>query len=386
MTITLYKRHKATCSHKGDKNYRRCDCAVWFQTNGDGKQTRWSSKLSGWEAATKKARALEQQVEDGGSLRTTAKTVKEAIEDFLKHKQTFITKRGRRIADDTFYRHELTLQKGPACLQDYCDQNGITLLKDIDLPQLDKWKIAWTVGTAHARSSFQARVRNFFSFCHSRGMIATNPAEKLDKIPVKAGENIRALEPKEYELVLASIDKTTMTSENKARIKVLMHLQRWSGLSLVDAVCLSKDQLKQHDGIFRVVLARQKTSTAINNVIPTWLGEELLVVKNGNPEYFFWSGMTTPEDAPSYFQKLYRKVFKASGITRKGKKGKDVLPSSHDFRHTFAIEHLKKGTDVRAVSKALGHSSVTITERYYGRWCKGQQVVLDDALTAGWEK
>jgi site-specific recombinase XerD len=376
MVINLYVRHKATCEHKADPTWKRCDCSVWFQTNIDGEQNRWSSKTSSWEAAARKARLLEQQAENGGSVRTTAKTVKEAIEEFLNHKRTFITKRGRRIADDTFYRHELTLKKGPACLQDYCDQHDITFLKDIGLPQLDKWKIVWTVETAYARSSFQARVQNFFSFCHSRGMITTNPTEKLDKIPVKAGENVRALEPKEYERVIASVDKTTMTSQNKARIKVLMQLQRWSGLSLVDAVCLSKDELQQDGETFRIVTERQKTETHINNVIPKWLGKELLTVKNGNPEYFFWTGTTTPEDAPSYFQKLYRKVFKAAGVKE----------SSHAFRHTFAIEHLKKGTDIRAVSKALGHSSVTITERYYSRWCKGQQVVLDDALTGGWEK
>src|SRR5438128_10410712 len=87
----------------------------------------------------------------------------------------------------------------------------------------------------------------------------------------------------------------------------------------------------------------------INNIIPTWLGEELLKIKNGNPKFFFWSGSTTAEDAPSYFQKLYRKVFRAAGIEE----------SSYAFRHTFAIELLKSGVDVRSVSKALGHSSVT---------------------------
>ena len=276
---------------------------------------------------------------------------------------------------DTIYRHELTLKAGPACLQDYCDQQGI-VFKDIGLPQLDKWKIVWTVKTAHARNSFQARVQNFFSFCHSRGMITEGPAEKLDGIPIKVDENVRALEPKEYEKVLAAISATTMTDANNARIKVLMQLQRYSGLSLVDAVCLSKDELQQNGETFRIVTERQKTGGAINNVIPAWLGEELLQVKNGNPEYFFWTRTTTPEDAPSYFQKLYRKVFKKAGVDG----------SSHGFRHTFAIEHLKKGTDIRAVSKALGHSSVTITEKYYSKWCKGQQVVLDDALSAGWEK
>jgi len=56
--------------------------------------------------------------------------------------------------------------------------------------------------------------------------------------------------------------------------------------------------------------------------------------------------------------------------------------SSHDFRHTYAVELLKSGVDIRTVSKALGHGSVTITERFYSRWCTGQQANLDDTLRA----
>ena len=132
----------------------------------------------------------------------------------------------------------------------------------------------------------------------------------------------------EYDKILSSIDATKMLPANKTRIRALMQLQRCSGLSLVDAVCLSKDELKRERDGFRVITDRQKTGTLINNVIPSWLGESLLTIKNGNPVYFLWSGTTTPEDAPSYFQKLYRKVFKASGIEG----------SSHDFRHTFAVD------------------------------------------------
>jgi integrase/recombinase XerD len=109
-------------------------------------------------------------------------------------------------------------------------------------------------------------------------------------------------------------------------------------------------------------------------VIPAWLGEELLAVKNGNPQYFFWTGETSAEDAPSGFHKLYRKVFKASGLLEKRPRG------SHDFRHSYAVELLKSGVDIRKVSKALGHSSIRTTELYYGRWNKAQQEILDADL------
>ena len=183
----------------------------------------------------------------------------------------------------------------------------------------------------------------------------------------------------EYETVIAAIDKAPLIPENKTRVRACMQLQRFSGLSLVDAVCLSKGELIEDGDRFRIRCDRQKTGTHINNVIPGWLGEELLKVKNGNPEYFFWTGKTSPEDAPSYFHKMYRKVFKASGLTAKRPCG------SHDFRHTFAVDLLQKGVDIRKVSKALGHSSIKITERYYGKWNKAQQESLDDDLEQAWK-
>jgi integrase len=36
----------------------------------------------------------------------------------------------------------------------------------------------------------------------------------------------------------------------------------------------------------------------------------------------------------------------------------------HDLRHTFATRLIAKGTDIITVKELLGHSSVTITERY----------------------
>jgi site-specific recombinase XerD len=40
-----------------------------------------------------------------------------------------------------------------------------------------------------------------------------------------------------------------------------------------------------------------------------------------------------------------------------------IQGTSHMFRHTFSVELLKAGVHIRKVSKALGHSSVTVTAR-----------------------
>jgi len=161
----------------------------------------------------------------------------------------------------------------------------------------------------------------------------------------------------------------------QALLKACMQLQRWSGLSLVDAVCLSKDELLQDRNVFRVRTKRRKTGAHINNVIPSPLAKELLRVKNGNPTYFFISGEATTKGAVSTIDKMYRQVFEKAGIDG----------TSHMFRHTFAVELLKAGVDIRKVSRALGHSSVVITERYYAKWNKAQQDILDGDLARAWK-
>jgi site-specific recombinase XerD len=261
------------------------------------------------------------------------------------------------------------------------NRNAVVFVRDITADHLEAWLTSevWaSLKSLHARRSHGEKVRNFFRFCVRKLGLATVP--HMDSVVVKNhAEAVRPFDKKEYERILAAIAKTSMTDENKTRIKAIMQLQRFSGLSLVDAVLLSKDQLQLGDGEYHVVRQRQKTKHAgitVNNVIPTWLGEELLRVKNGNPKYFFWSGTTTPEDAPSYFQKLYRRVFETAGIDG----------SSHDFRHTYAVELLKAGVNIRSVQKALGHASLQVTERFYAKWNQAQQSMLDDELRAALAK
>jgi site-specific recombinase XerD len=158
---------------------------------------------------------------------------------------------------------------------------NITLAADRVAPNRAKWflrQVGWTVKAPQARRSYQEKVKNFLKYCFESEMISKNPAMKWKGVKVKlSDQNIRAFEPSEYEKILSGISATKMTDANKRRIRALMQLQRWSGLSLVDAVCLSKDELKQEgkgkNESFRVVTDRQKTGTLINNWIPAWLGQ-----------------------------------------------------------------------------------------------------------------
>ncbi len=372
MHVILYKRHKANCPHRDDKTYRRCRCSVWMEWNIDGKQTRKSGKTFSWDTAEDKARAIEKAHLDAdlgrGAAPAEAKTVEQAIALFMD------SKRGEDLAANTLYKHTLTLNR----LQAFCDTAGIFFVKDITLAHLTTWRATWPFESPLAKRNNQERVKSFLKFCYDAGIIPANPAGQLSSIQVKADEsnNVRPFEPKEYKAILAAVGKSGLQPRNQARVKACMQLQRWSGLSIVDAVSLSKDELRQANKMFRVRTQRRKTGAHINNVIPSWLGKELLRVKNGNPTYFFISGEATTKGAVSTIDKMYRQVFQKAGIEG----------TSHMFRHTFSVELLKAGVDIRKVSRALGHSSVTITERYYAKWNKAQQDILDGDLARAWRK
>ena len=366
-SITIFVRHSADCSDRLEGEFhKRCNCRKHLRWFHSGKLYRQSAKTRSWAQAEAERRKLEARFEaaNGAPVKPeqqTWKTVAQAIELFLNNK------RGEHLAPDSVYRHKFIT----GLFLNFCNRMGIVFIKDITLSHLTTWRSEWTLKSAQARRSRQEKIKNFFKFCFGAGMMATNPALQLSAIKVKNNaEAVRPFDSKEYETIMAAVSKTTMTPANKARTKACMQLQRYSGLSLVDAVCLAKNELIQENGIFRVRCDRQKTGTHTNNIIPTWLGKELLAVKNGNAEYFFWSGATSPEDAPSYFHKMYRRVFKAAGIDG----------ASHDFRHTYAVELLKAGVDIRKVSKALGHSSIQTTERYYGKWNKAQQDIMDEEI------
>lgn len=380
--MILYKRHRQGCQYKNgsgkDRDHsHRCTCSVWVEWNTNGKQNRHPVRdaagqpTSSWSDA---AKLTEQNTGETGNpaiaTKAAAITVADGIATFIKHKE-------RDWSSATKAKAERTL----ASLREFCDSQGISLLADVNKKTLDDWKAEWrSLESPIAIRNNQERARAFFRHCFENDDIPKNPA-----LLWKAGKlknhtmAVSPLEPKEYAALLKAVDHVKeMTPTQTGRVKTLMQLQRWSGLSLVDAVCLSKDELVEDGGVYRVVTERQKTDSPLNNVIPEWLAKELLTVKNGNPEYFFCTGEATPKSAVSYFDKLYRKVFKQAKIPTDG-------TLSHRFRHTFAVELLKAGVDIRKVSKALGHSSVTITERYYAKWNKAQQDLLDEDLTGAWD-
>lgn len=66
-----------------------------------------------------------------------------------------------------------------------------------------------------------------------------------------------------------------------------------------------------------------------------------------------------PFPFPNYYvSKIFRKAKKKMGLAD----DKDFVP--HALRHTCASRMVRRGVDLYIVKEILGHSSITVTERY----------------------
>jgi integrase/recombinase XerD len=217
-----------------------------------------------------------------------------------------------------------------------------------------------------SRKNEQTRLKSFFRWAHAHDFTPKNPAAQLSSIKGDR-EQTKPFEPEEMKAIVAAFPNSGLTDYASRRVRALALLMRHSGLSIIDAASLAREELQLGKDEYTVVRRRLKTKILVNNPIPTEVATELLAVPNSNPRYFFWSGKGKEKSIAGKFTNQLRKVFDKAGIED---------GHAHRFRDTAAVELLKAGVDIRDVQKFLGHSSLATTEKYYAPWNKRQQDIF----------
>jgi integrase len=200
----------------------------------------------------------------------------------------------------------------------------------------------------------------------------------LGAIRIKKNEQIKTdpFSPQEMQQVFAAVDPSLKTDDARRRVRALILVQRYAGLSIEDGITLPRRGLVEEKDGYRIITDRCKTGAHIDNVVPTWVGRELIAAPNSNPKYLLWSGKGNSESSVKYFQRLLKKVFTAAGLAD---------GHSHRFRDTAAVELLLKDVSIEDVAQFLG-DTVPVTARYYAKWNQRRQKKLDDVLRATFEK
>ncbi|OAV70681.1 Tyrosine recombinase XerD [Bacteroidales bacterium Barb4] len=127
--------------------------------------------------------------------------------------------------------------------------------------------------------------------------------------------------------------------------KDMFIVQCFTGLAFVDMQRLSGADIMEVEGRKVIKSNRKKTDSAF---ILLLLPEAEKVLERYN--------YRLPRMAINSYNQRLKLVGKGAGIEK--------VISSHSARHTFAVYLINKGVSLSVVSKTLGHSSLTMTQRY----------------------
>jgi len=378
--ITIFVRHAASCKYIGDEFCKRCNCRKHFRWTQNGVQHRRKAGTRSWAEAEDNKRKLEDQLTGRiptAPEQTEGKIIREAIKAFIQKKELADVSKAQRD------RYRTELDRFAA----FCESSGVYVVQRITQEMVDTFKGSWpkTYASTFTRREVQKRLRGFLSFCVYHKWLDRVP--ELD--PIKITEPpTEPVTDAEYRAILAAVPGE-FPNDYGHKVRAVIQLMRWSGLSVRDASELRRAEIIKQDAAYSIVRKRRKIVSAKGQdraepvfiPIPPDLGMALVAVANGNPEYVFWEKRRS-ETAQFFSHNMsiaISKVFSRAGVESAGKM------VSHRLRDTFACDLLAKGVPLHDVSKLLGHSSVVTTERHYSRWIKGRQDRLTDLVTATWK-
>jgi site-specific recombinase XerD len=398
-TVKVYTRHKRTCPKQGRPDWGRCNCAKWLYIYRDGKVKLTTAKTRSWEKAEEKARQirdsfdpvkqLQRQLESKANARNGQMEISRAVDQFLKE----VTRLNREEA--TCAKYDLTLNR----LLSWCatQQPVVLFLFQLDVPTLRSWIHSWS-GAPTTRHNQHQRLRTFFGFCIEQGWITENPAKKIKNVTPHQEETL-PFTREQYEALIETTyyydsrgKERNGGTTNSRRVRAYLKLLRWSGLRAGDAACLPKTQLRDDDSLFLYqAKVKTKASAPVYVLLPHDVAAELRdVPATGctSPDYFFWSGRSKRKSEVSNWEKIFSKVrSKAIELFPKlflDTHGRRRPAHLHMMRDTFAVEYLLGGMGLEEVSRLLGHSSVTITQKHYAPWVLERQKRLAASQRAAW--
>jgi site-specific recombinase XerD len=197
-------------------------------------------------------------------------------------------------------------------------------------------------------------LRSFFGYLEEAGRIRANPARGIPR-PKQETNEPRVLTEGEYGRLRAA------AADPRGRAVIELFLQ--TGIRLSEASKLTRDDVGLPEtqdlpaiGWLRVLGKGRKERTVTLNsraceALSAYLGTRS-DFERGAPLFVSRKGSCL---SPRGIQRVVRKLMKSAGITG---------ASVHTLRHIFATHTVRKGTNLRVVQEALGHSSLHTTSRY----------------------
>jgi integrase/recombinase XerD len=374
--LTIYRRHRKSCSLRGEAESRdhiagdvfarrglknNCRCSVWVDGDLGGREIRRTLRTENWRRATAEVLAwdrAEQSVNEGRIL------IKSAAEQFMADAED------RALKEETLRKYRLVFRQ----LDAFADLQGLRFLKDLDVLMLRKFRASWKDGNLSSLKKVE-RLRSFLRFAQENGWLKENAAKKLGTPKCEQRPTL-PFSHTEMALILTESEANIRQvqapgTKNAMRLRALMLLLRYSGLRISDAVACSVDRLA--DGKLR--LYTQKTGTHVHCPLPAFVAAELDAIPKASARYWFWSGNGKVQTAVTDWQGRLKDLFDGAGVQD---------GHAHRFRDTFATELLLAGVPIERVSVFLGHQNIKITQRHYSPWVRERQEQAEADVRRTW--
>jgi len=367
--LTVFRLHTKRCSAQRprlDRSFKKCNCPIHVEGKCGAQFIRKSLGTTSWQRAQQ--RVLEAEARGSWAPlpeehKAEPIKISEAKQRFLKDAES-----GRRLGESTLRKYKLMLRR----LEDFATKRGFLYLTQLDVESLRDFRDSWKVGPRTALKTLE-RVRAFFRFALENDWIERNPAKLVRGAAHIKDPQKLPFEPQEMERIMEACRKIEMPGCAGGELLSFVLLLRYSGLRIGDAAMLTVDRLKGND----LYLYTQKSGTHVYVPLPPFVMNLMKGIKLRHGVYLFTGPESLRmESAADLWRRKLGQVFKLAKVEQ---------AHPHRFRHTFAVELLKKGVPIEEVSILLGHSSVRITEKHYASWVQARQEILRSHVAKTWE-
>ncbi|MET0306286.1 MAG: tyrosine-type recombinase/integrase [Solirubrobacterales bacterium] len=363
--MAVKRRHSDGCAHRKGK---RCNCKAGWQASvysaRDGKPLRRTFPLKGeavsWEADTKR------QVDQGGLRVAAPTTLNEAAEVWLAGAEagTITNRSGDPFAAATLRGYRRDLER--RILPELGGQKlGSITVADVQA-LVDTWEAEKRSASAirNAVKPLQAIYRR----ARVRSGLAVNPTHDLE-LPANRSAKVEIVSIEVADALLAAVpdeDRPVWATALYAGLRYgELQALRWGRVNRAEGTIAVEESWDPKEG------PKPPKSPASLRVtpIPAPLREVLLDhwLRQDDPAgdaLVFGTGTDDPFQAEG----LYRRAdaaWKAAELTERLR--------LHKARHTYASLMIAAGVNALAITRCMGHSSITVTYDRYGHLMPGTE-------------